>query len=297
MSDPHTDLGCHVVYESVFTVRASEPLAGELADCLADLRADQGAGPSTHTLVVSETAGTWTVSWDDEQRYCGPLAHLALYDTLIAINQHAAETAVDNGCAVLHGGAIGVAGRGVAFVGHSGAGKSTLTAAMSRCRHAYLADEVVAVEDPHRPDGADLVVRPFHRPVGLRPPAAEALGVGRPDGPYETILPYRVSRHGVVGGRTPLRLILLLRRRDVDPAIQAVEPAQALFELSNQTLGGAGLERHVFRRLEALVRLVPVAELHYRDINDAIPVVEAAVATARPVDEIVRPPLTGSATE
>ena len=284
----HHDLGPHAVYASVFTVRASEPLAGELANCLADLRAAEGVGPSAHNLEVTSTAGKWTVEWDGERRYSGPFAHLALYDALIAINEHTAETAVESGCVVLHGGAVAVAGRGVAFVGHSGAGKSTLTADMSRRGHQYIADEVVAVQDPHRPDGGDLVL-PFHRPVGLRPLGAEALDMALPDGPYETIFPYRIGLHGSLGGPTPLRLILLLRRSDVDATIKSVSPAQALFELSNQTLGGADVKRQMFRRLEAIVRRVSVAELHYRSVGEAISVVEAAVATACALDGTAGP--------
>ncbi len=100
-----------------------------------------------------------------------------------------------------------------------------------------------------------------------------------------------------MGGPTPLRLVLLLRRSDVDAALYPVQPAQALFELSNQTLGGADVKRQMFRRLEALVRRVPVAELHYRSIDEAIPVVEAAVGAALRLDETAERQRADSETE
>ncbi len=98
------------------------------------------------------------------------------YDSLIVLNHHAATTATALGRTVLHGGAVDIAGRAIVVVGHSGAGKSTLTAALTRAGHAYLADEVVAIDD-------DLVVDAFHRPLGLRSGGLTALGLDIPAGP------------------------------------------------------------------------------------------------------------------
>jgi energy-coupling factor transporter ATP-binding protein EcfA2 len=277
--------GIYTAHGSTFAVHASEPLAHELESCLADLRAPTRMGDPSHVLTVRFARREWSVTWNGERRYHGSDADMALYDALIAINEHGAATAVAAGLTVLHGGAVGIDGSAVVFVGHSGAGKSTLTAAMTGAGFAYIADEVVAVRrsisEAEKGSGTSLLrVEPFHRPIGLRPEGAALLGVPVPDGPYGTIHPYRIGGRGLLDGPTPLRLILLLRRGDYDHAtIEPVSPASALCVLANQTLGGVGLEREVFRRLTALVRSVAVAELRYCEVDDAIPVVEQTVST------------------
>ena len=208
----------------------------------------------------------------------GPELDVALYDSLTAINVHGARVAVDSGYAVLHGGAIGVNGKAVAFVGQSRAGKSTLTTAMARARFPYLADEVIAVDTGDVRGGAfdglnetGLLVEPFHRPIGLRSGGAAAIGYTIPAGPYAEIHPYRVGSHGALSGRIPLELVVLLERcGERQPQIDRLEQGQALFELCQQTLGAAELEGPMFRRLETLVRAVPVAVLRYRHVDDAV---------------------------
>ncbi len=266
------DLGRYRAFSACFDVHADEPAASELYECLVDLRAADGIPHSISSplLTVSHDAATWSVAWDGWRSYHGSDLRVAIYDTLIAINLYAAGVAARDGMTVLHGGAVDIGGRAVAFVGHSGAGKSTFTAAMSRAGHGYLADEVVAVDD--------LVVQQFHRPIGLRAGGADTIGVDLLDGVDAPVHPYRVGAHGVLGSATPLAAVVLLRRSDdraEPPRLERIGPAQALFELTNQTLGATDLERSMFLRLDRLVRRVPVHQLHYTDLIAAIGLVES----------------------
>jgi len=248
--------------DRTFSLRGSSSVASLLDDALLDLRVDE---PATHHLSVRRTAtGRWKVSWDGTLGYVGREDHLALYDALITLNDQAAASGAQHG-PVLHGGCVEVEGRAVAFVGHSGTGKSTLTAAMVRAGHGYIADEVTAI-DP------DTVVRPFHRPIGLRPNSSAVLGSERPDGPFDTIYPLRVGNGwGPLSAGAPLAAVFLVQRGDgVQHSTQQLEPAEALFRLTNETLGGTGNETSMFRHLEWLVHRVPVMRLAYAEVDQAV---------------------------
>jgi energy-coupling factor transporter ATP-binding protein EcfA2 len=171
----------------------------------------------------------------------------------------------------LHASCVDVGGTAVAMAGASGAGKSTLAAAMALSGHGFLADEVTAIS-------TDGDVRPFHRPIGLRPDGAAALGVAIPDGPYEYTFPLRMGGRAPLSNGAPLGAVVLVRRGDGPEGTQRLDSAQGLFRLANMTLGTAGHERAVFRRLEALVHAVPIYELSYQDVNDGVGLVETLVA-------------------
>lgn len=72
---------------------------------------------------------------------------------------------------LLHAGAAVFGGRAVVVVGKSGAGKTTTIAALVRSGGAYLTDDVVAVDADGRLAGAA-------KPIGLRHPSPELLGLG-----------------------------------------------------------------------------------------------------------------------
>ena len=248
--------------DRLFALRCSGPLRAVLTDALHDLLVDE---QPQHRLSVRRTLSRrWRVRWDRTNGYVGSDAHLALYDALITLNDQAASCGAETG-PVLHGGCVEVDGRAVALVGHSGAGKSTLTAALVRAGHGYIADEVTAVSP-------DLFARPFHRPIGLRPNSVALLGVDHPEGPFETIYPLRVG-----GGWGPLSngahlaaVFLVQRGPDMRLSADAIRPAEALFRLANETLGGTGAETTMFRRLERLVHQVPVMHLAYREVEQAV---------------------------
>jgi energy-coupling factor transporter ATP-binding protein EcfA2 len=264
------DLGWYSAIGHAFRVEAEGMVADILHESLSDMRmADNVHDGHEPVLKAQQFDDEWSITWDGHARYEGSDRQVAVYDCLVAINVYAARVAARNGMAVLHGGAVDIGGTAVAFVGHSGAGKSTLTAAMVREGHAYLADEVVALDD--------LIVQPFHRPIGLRARGGRVIGVDLPDGSPSIAHPHRIGGVGALAGPRPLGAIVLLRRQEERVASATLHPvrqAQALFELTNQTLGATDVERAMFRRLDRLVRTVPLYELHYSEVASAIGVVE-----------------------
>jgi hypothetical protein len=153
--------------------------------------------------------------------------------------------------------------------------------------HRFLGDEVVAV--------SGLEVRPYHRPIGLRRGGASALNLPIPAGPFEVVLPLRVGSVGQLAASTPLAAVVLLRRSAEHSGVPELRPltlAQALVVLANQTLGARGMERSMFHRLEQLVRAVPVSELHYADVDDAVGALESLLE--RPSPDATRMPGTSS---
>lgn len=62
----------------------------------------------------------------------------------------------------LHGSAVAIAGRAVAFLGHSGGGKTTLAGAFAKAGHPYLTEDVIELVG----DGGSYRLLP--KPTGLR---------------------------------------------------------------------------------------------------------------------------------
>lgn len=187
-----------------------------------------------------------------------------LVEELDAANQAAIDAAP--GCVPLHAAAIDTTAGVIAIAGQSGAGKSTLCAAAVLAGYPYVADEIAAIS----PD--DLVVRAFHRPIGLRRGGAAAIGVeypDTPDGRYEVVYPWTVTGALSPGGR--LAGIVLVRRSTVDgPAIETVSGPAALLEMSQHTVIADELLGVGFVGLDRIVRAVPVARLTYDTAAQAI---------------------------
>lgn len=171
----------------------------------------------------------------------------------------------------------------VAVCGASGAGKSTFAAAAVLQGHHYLADEVCSI------DPMSMMVAPYHRPIGLRPRSAAMLGLqldrmvravetaDTRDLDSDDSTPWPVSSGGHLATSLPLGLVAILDR-DSDPAgdsasaveIEWLPPSQALVRLVGFAIPAVGIERETFRRIERLVRDVPVAVVRYRDCREAV---------------------------
>lgn len=256
--------------DACFELDAPRREAELFASLFADLVDD---GPAGTTLeLIPERRHRWRVRFAESVRVAGTTLGGALAEALIAVNETAGKTVGD--AAVLHAGAAVIGGGAVAFAGVSGAGKSTLTAAAVCHGHAYLCDEVCAVADAE----AGFAVRPYHRPIGLRPGGAAAIDVTIPtvrSEPFTDVYPWRVSSAGTLSGAEPLRLVCLVERRDGPVEIEPVRPAEALVRLAGLTIGAEGRERDMFHRLDELVRAVPVVRLAFQDLWAAVDAVEA----------------------
>lgn len=280
-------LGPYRALDYTFDVHASRGLRAVLDSSLVDLRCE---GVPAQTLAVRRRRHGWTVQWteSEERRTIRADEHIALHDTMSAINERAAALAARTST-VLHGGAVVIDGQGVTFVGASGAGKTTLTARAVLDGADYLCDEVTAIDRV-------AVLRAYPRPLGLRRVGAEALGIRIPDGPFASTYPMRVSEHGSTGDRAALRAIFLVSFRGHESGatagagaqsvatesathteLERLSPATALLRLTTQTLGAATVKRTMFRRLNRLVRHIPVYGLRYSDCASALDAVRSAL--------------------
>jgi energy-coupling factor transporter ATP-binding protein EcfA2 len=262
-------VGCFDALGAVVELRAARTLAPLLQGALGDLTVDRS--PSIRIDVRRNLARRWRLRTDGVTDARPGDADLAFYEAIGVVSDLAAHSAASSDV-VLHASSADVAGTAVAIVGPSGAGKSTLAAALALAGHGFLADEVTAVGVD---DGA---VRPFHRPIGLRREGAAVLGIAVPEGPYDYTFPLRMGGRAPLSDGAPLGVVMILRRHDGDAGCELIEPARALYQLANMTLGATGNERSMFRRVEALVRSVPVHELRCRDVADGVGLIEQVVA-------------------
>lgn len=247
-------LGIHRALDTTFELRADRHLAGVLGDAYIDLRAP------------NETAAEHVVS--ARRRRDAP-DHEIVNDLRHEINDLAAASAVRTD-AVVRGGTVEISGIGVAFVGGGSAGKSSLTIAACLRGHPYLADDVVAVDRTGS-------IRPYHRPVGLRPPVAAQVGLEVPAGPPERSYPVQMSAHTSLSAGARLGLVVFVRRHPDATWCEPESPSMTLMRLSGHAFGLDVVPRSVFRRLETLARDVPAIALWHHDLCAAIDLVEAEV--------------------
>ena len=255
-------LGIEIAITSVATV--TDVLAEIFADTLVPAATARSA--DVEIRIRRRGVRTWRLSVGGETH----LDHAELFhivpELLTAINaevsRHRAATDL-----VLHAGAFRIHDSAIVACGPSGSGKSTLVAAAVRRGFGYLCDEVSAI------DAQTLVVDSYHRPIGLRPDGARALGLARPASrlEFDDLWPTVASANGPVAEPASVGRVVIV---SFDPTehgvtIGEVSPAHALIGLVDLTLGAAGREREMFRRLEHLVREVPVNTMRYSDPNMA----------------------------
>jgi hypothetical protein len=183
---------------------------------------------------------------------CGP----DLQAVLQQMSLHAARQAV--GLVPFHAAALSTPVGVIAIAGPSGTGKSTLCAIGVQAGYGYVADEVTAVD----PD--DLAVRPFHRPIGLRRGAADALGIehrlGHPDC-TATVHPWNPpeDQHSAGGA---LCGVVMVSRSSPGP-IDDVTPPAAMAALLQHTVIPDDQLEPAFHGLSSIVRRVPVVRATY----------------------------------
>lgn len=253
--------------DALVCVEAPDPIAAIFEDLFTDLAAPDVVIdddiPSIRWRAVD--AESWQVSLGAGGSSITDVGD-GLAESIVAINRIAAAS-VAFGQTVLHAGAFEVGGAAIAVTGASGAGKSTLVAAALKLGHGYLADEVCAI------DPASCWVRPYHRPIGLRPEGAKGIGVAIPVHPLEPfgeVYPWVASRHGRLVETAPLRLLAFVERRPGPAVLTTMSPADALIDLTNLSLGTDGFERDMFCRLDHLVRNVTCVTVAYENSFDAV---------------------------
>lgn len=241
-------------------------VAGWLERLLAGL-VDEGSGGVPYRL---RTSGSGCVlQWRGERlartgSAAGALDHLVWH-----VNRQVMESL--DGPVMLHAGAVARAGRAVVVSGPSGAGKSTLTAALVGAGFGYLSDEVAAL-DPETGR-----VRPYPKPLGLRPPAEQLLPGHRDwidvEGGW-LVPPARVVREPVPPGL----IVLLAREPGADVVVERISPARAVSQLATQTSHFGSRPRLSLSVLADLARSAPAVRLRHDDLDAAVAAVRASLA-------------------
>lgn len=187
-----------------------------------------------------------------------------------------------NGGLFLHGSAVLIAGRAVAFLGESGDGKTTLAGAFAKAGHPFMTEDVIELV----PEGGHYLLQP--KPSGLRLYADSAqwlAGAGivsdssddKIDVTAAMALPFAASP-------APLAALVLLGS-DHDAAlaftplaapaaVQRLLPHSFVLDVEDKPR----LKAH-FSRIVALATTVPLYELDYpRDYSELPQVIAATVA-------------------
>lgn len=244
-----------------------EQVAGRLERLLAGLAAE-GAGGVPYRL---HRSGRGFVLQSGGKRLArtgsaaGALDHLVWH-----VNRQVMESL--DGPVMLHAGAVALTGRAVIVSGPSGAGKSTLTAALVREGFGYLSDEVAAID----PDTGR--VRPYAKPLGLRPPAERLLPGWGPGDWVDVEGGWLVPPAQVVREPVPPGLIVLVAREPgADVAVERTSPARAVSQLATQTSHFGSRPRLSLSVLAALARRAPAVRLRHDDLGGAVAAVRGAL--------------------
>lgn len=254
-------------------VEVPPPLDEVVRDLLVDLE-PAGRGGAHSLRVVAENAHQYRMIRDGRPSEQAVSTGLALVGVLDMLNAAVAEHWSRDHLA-LHAGVIERGGRSLALVGHSGAGKTTLTAAAVQAGWSFLGDEVGLID-------SRFVAHAYHRPLGLRRGGRALLGLPVSTDPWHlAVQPEPASRLGTLVRQAPLAAVVFLERSSASPTEPTVmSPAAALADLLNNVLGTDGVEVKVFRRLERLVREVPVLRLAQGAPGDMLVGLHAALAAA-----------------
>jgi HPr Serine kinase C-terminal domain len=87
--------------------------------------------------------------------------------------------------ALIHGAALGTAGKGVALAGPSGSGKSTLAAGLISRGYDFIADDLIALSEPHG------MVIPWPLPLSIKQGSIEIVEAHHPQ--LAEVAPYRTK--------------------------------------------------------------------------------------------------------
>ena len=258
--------GTFAALGTTFEVRGGR-LGRSLGEAFADVASPRAA---EHRLeVVRRGPDRWTVRSDgevrarDADRLNAQTAAMVAVDELALASVAATDT-------VLYGGAVEIAGLAVAFVGRRRS-VGWMVASSALRGHGYVTDGVVAID----PEG---LVRPFHRPVELRESALASLGRERPAGTsWQGNALLRIGGRAPLSNGAPLGLIVFAEQNSPDSCAARVPPSAALARLANHAVAATGHERVMFRRLEQLVRRVPVIVGAEDDIESTIDAAREAI--------------------
>lgn len=206
------------------------------------------------------------------------------HDHFISLFNNAIQPLIGDhaGGLFLHGSAVAIGGRAVAFLGESGDGKTTLAGAFAKGGHPFLTEDVIELVT----EGDDYWLQP--KPSGLRlyADSAEWL-IGAPTGAESSddkidvtgamALPFAASSAPLAA------LVLLGSDHDAALSLAPLTPAAAVQRLLPHSFvldveDKPRLRAH-FSRIVGLATLVPLYTLDYPRRYDELPqVIESIIA-------------------
>lgn len=185
-----------------------------------------------------------------------------------------------NGGLYLHGSAVAINGRAVAFLGESGDGKTTLAGAFAKVGHPFLTEDVIELVA----EGGGYWLQP--KPSGLRLyPDSAAWMIGEPVGADSS--DNKIDVTGTMAlpfasAPAPLAaLVLLGSDHDAALALESLLPPAAVQRLLPHSFvldveDKSRLRSH-FSRIVGLATEVPCSRLDYTRYYDELPGVIAAI--------------------
>lgn len=248
-------VGRYALAGTAVEVEASAPLDDELRRVLVDL-GTAGRGAARRAAALFEAEDSFVLSRDGTPAAEPVSASVALAGVLDMMNDVVAEHWSRRHVA-LHAAVVERGGRALAFVGYSGSGKTTLAAAAVRSGWGFISDEVGLIDDR-------FVAHAYHRPLGLRRGGRTVLQMPlSPERWHRSVQPEPASNLGTLVSSAPLAALVFFNRSEsAEPGlVTRMSPAAGLAHLLNNVLGTDGVEVKVFRRLEQMVRNVPVVHI------------------------------------
>jgi hypothetical protein len=182
----------------------------------------------------------------------------------------------------VHAAALVNGGRAVLFPGQSGSGKSSLAAWLILQGWSYLTDELVFLTD-------DGLIRPFTRPLSLRPATVAALksfvDVRETECLVEeagAMIPHRHLNPDWQWMNPKLSVIIFPTFVAHHPAtLTPISQAQGCMQLLGCHVNARNLSGHGFSEMARLVRGLSVYELKYGSFSDVLPTLQLLVEPAQ----------------
>lgn len=180
-----------------------------------------------------------------------------------------------------HAGVVARQGVAMIFPGASGSGKSTLSAVLASRGWRLLSDEIAMI----RP--RDLVVVPHPRPMTLKNASIEIVADRIPSSQfcrtYEgtikgTVAFVRPPKGSIERAMEPAKPAIIVFPRfnpEEETTIEPVEKAQAFRALIDNTPNYMMLLDRGFETLAGLVEACAHYTMHYRDVDEAVTVLES----------------------
>jgi hypothetical protein len=173
----------------------------------------------------------------------------------------------------VHAAAFCVGERGVIMPGKSGSGKSSLAAWLTAQGYTYLTDELVLLSKMGR-------IRPFTRPLSLKPPACDVLthllSLKADEiltGQIGTMVPHRSLNRQWTSVNPSLGLLIYPEFiKDQRATLTKISSARSCLKLMESYVNARNIPEHGFSEIAALTRTVTSYELKFGSFDDLPPI-------------------------